>query len=154
MEKTSSLYLSRSNDTLPWHVCAAAVPCLAPAEEKKERGGVESGAARRNNDDKNTATVEDQHIKDDRCQTSFLRKREGRTEERTVEKQPRGTRERLAFCSSSSSAVYLLFFLFTLEQRQPLLFESSRKKRHVGGGQTLSMAGAQGLRRARGESER
>lgn len=26
----------RRNDTLPWHVCAAAVPCLAPAEEREK----------------------------------------------------------------------------------------------------------------------
>lgn len=76
LEKTSSLHLSRSDGakTRFLGTCAPLL-CLAPAEER-ERGarGRSCGITMAKT---HTATAEDQHVKDDRCRASFLRKDRG-----------------------------------------------------------------------------
>lgn len=107
LENTSSLHLSRSDGTKTRFLgTCAPLLCLAPAEGREKRS---AGAERRNNDDKDTHGNGGGSTHQGRSMPSlFPEKRRGRTEERTVEKQPKGTHEHLAVCSSSSSAIYLL----------------------------------------------
>lgn len=109
---------------------------------KEARGGGAGGITMTKT---RTVTVEDQHIKDDRCRAPFPRKDGEEQRREPLRSKPKGTRERLAVCSSSSSAVYLLLVVFVrtcTREARPIcsLFQSSRTHRHVGGDPTLSGA--------------
>lgn len=80
LENTSSLHLSGSDGAEARFLGTCAPPlCPAPAEERERRGsrGRSGGITTTKT---HAVTVEEQHIKDDRCRASFLRK--GREEQR------------------------------------------------------------------------
>lgn len=155
----------RRNDTLPWHASLARVRrrCAVPrARRRKRKSNAGASRAARHGGITMTKTLVRQRRRINTSRTidaEPLSCAKGREEQRREPlRSNRGEHVNASLCVPllplPCTCCSRCFFLFTLEQRQPLSFESSRKNRHVGGGRTLSMAGAQGLRRARGGSER